>query len=136
MNNKDLFRLGVPPGEATRRGMDFISRYVLKGLDKSRLPAETGAIVVNDISGGVVSQRTKNLSGREMEQPLNLREQLALRPLAHARHPDQQHGWVKFFGHGLSFNGHQGGWFDGVARPNEKSQRAGRWLGFVGHIGH
>ena len=50
MNIKELIRLGVPPGEATRRGMDFISRYVLKGLDKSRLPAETEAIVKNPAS--------------------------------------------------------------------------------------
>ncbi|MBI3878867.1 MAG: RtcB family protein [Verrucomicrobia bacterium] len=47
MNTKDLIHLGVPPGEAMRRGMDFISRYVLKGHDKSRLAAETEAIVKN-----------------------------------------------------------------------------------------
>jgi tRNA-splicing ligase RtcB len=45
VNTKDLIRLGVPPGEANRRGIDFISRYILKGLDKSRLSAEVQAIV-------------------------------------------------------------------------------------------
>jgi tRNA-splicing ligase RtcB len=45
VNQKDLIRLGVPPGEAMRRGMDFISRYILKGLDKLRLPAEVEAVV-------------------------------------------------------------------------------------------
>lgn len=45
MNTQDLIRLGVPPGEPTRRGIDFISRYVLKGLDRSKLEAELTAIV-------------------------------------------------------------------------------------------
>lgn len=45
MNQKDLIRLGVPPGEATRRGLDFITRYILKGLDKSKLAAEVEAVV-------------------------------------------------------------------------------------------
>ena len=45
MNTKDLIRLGVPPGEATRRGMDFISRYILKGLDKAALAADLEAVV-------------------------------------------------------------------------------------------
>src|SRR6266536_3143000 len=45
MNTKDLIRLGVPPGEPTRRGMEFISRYVLKGLDKAKLAGEVEAVV-------------------------------------------------------------------------------------------
>ncbi len=45
MNQKDLIRLGVPPGEAMRRGLDFITRYILKGLDKSKLAAEVEAVV-------------------------------------------------------------------------------------------
>ena len=45
MNTKDLIRLGVPPGETTRRGMEFISRYILKGLDKAKLAAELEAVV-------------------------------------------------------------------------------------------
>lgn len=47
MNTKDLIRLGVPPGEPTRRGMEYISRYILKGLDKSKL-AEDLEIIVRD----------------------------------------------------------------------------------------
>jgi tRNA-splicing ligase RtcB len=45
MNQKDLIRLGVPPGEAMRRGMDFISRYILKGLDRTALTASVEEIV-------------------------------------------------------------------------------------------
>jgi tRNA-splicing ligase RtcB (3'-phosphate/5'-hydroxy nucleic acid ligase) len=47
MNTKDLIQLGVPPGEASRRGTDFIARYILKGLDKAKLPAEVAAVVQN-----------------------------------------------------------------------------------------
>ena len=45
MNQKDLIRLGVPHGEAMRRGLDFISRYILKGLDKLRLPGDVESVV-------------------------------------------------------------------------------------------
>ena len=45
MNQKDLIRLGVPPGEAMRRGMDFISRYILRGLDKTALAADLEAVI-------------------------------------------------------------------------------------------
>ncbi len=45
MNTKDLLRLGVPLGDATRRAADFLSRYVLSGGDKSRLDEEVAAIV-------------------------------------------------------------------------------------------
>jgi len=45
MNTKDLIRLGVPPGETTRRGMEFISRYILKGLDKAKLTEDLEAVV-------------------------------------------------------------------------------------------
>jgi tRNA-splicing ligase RtcB len=45
MNTKDLIRLGVPPGEATRRGMDLIARYILKGLDRAKLAADVEAVV-------------------------------------------------------------------------------------------
>lgn len=47
VNQQDLIRLGVPSGEATRRGMDFITRYILKGLDKQQLAAETEHVVRN-----------------------------------------------------------------------------------------
>ena len=45
MNQKDLICLGVPPGETMRRGMDFISRYVLKGRDRSQLAPIVEAVV-------------------------------------------------------------------------------------------
>jgi tRNA-splicing ligase RtcB len=47
MNTKELLRLGVPLGEATRRGMDFIQRYLLSGGDKARLEAEVKAVIAN-----------------------------------------------------------------------------------------
>src|SRR6266536_2293967 len=47
MNTKDLIRLGVPPGEPTRRGMEYISRYILKGLDRSKLAEALEAVVRN-----------------------------------------------------------------------------------------
>jgi len=31
MNTKDLLRLGVPPGEATRRATDFVTKFILGG---------------------------------------------------------------------------------------------------------
>jgi len=45
MNTKDLIRLGVPPGEPSRRGMEYIARYILKGLDKAKLAEEVAAVV-------------------------------------------------------------------------------------------
>jgi tRNA-splicing ligase RtcB (3'-phosphate/5'-hydroxy nucleic acid ligase) len=47
MNTKDLLRLGVPLGEATRRATDFISEFILAGGDKTRLEEELKAIVAN-----------------------------------------------------------------------------------------
>src|ERR1043166_7452028 len=47
MNTKDLLRLGVPLGEATRRATDFISSYILAGGEKSGLEEEIKAIVAN-----------------------------------------------------------------------------------------
>ena len=37
MNTQDLIRLGVPPGECNRRGVELITKYILKGLDKAKL---------------------------------------------------------------------------------------------------
>jgi tRNA-splicing ligase RtcB (3'-phosphate/5'-hydroxy nucleic acid ligase) len=45
MNTKDLIRLGVPPGEANRRGMEFIAKYILKGLDRAKLAEDVESIV-------------------------------------------------------------------------------------------
>ena len=47
MNTHDLIRLGVPPGECSRRGLDYITRYILKGLDRSRLGESLGGIVAD-----------------------------------------------------------------------------------------
>src|SRR5438876_2988587 len=47
MNTKDLLRLGVPLGEATRRATDFISKFILSGGDKARLGDEVKAIIAN-----------------------------------------------------------------------------------------
>jgi tRNA-splicing ligase RtcB len=47
MNTKDLIRLGVPLGEATRRATDFISRFILAGGDRTRLEEEVKAIIAN-----------------------------------------------------------------------------------------
>jgi tRNA-splicing ligase RtcB len=45
MTSKDLLRLGVPPGTAMQRAVDFISAYCMSGGDRSRLPEEIEAIV-------------------------------------------------------------------------------------------
>jgi tRNA-splicing ligase RtcB (3'-phosphate/5'-hydroxy nucleic acid ligase) len=47
MNTKDLLRLGVPLGQATRRATDFVAKFILRGGDKSRLHEEVAAIVAN-----------------------------------------------------------------------------------------
>src|SRR5262245_9292157 len=47
MNAKDLIRLGVPLGEATRRATDFISKFILAGGDKTRLQEEVKAVIAN-----------------------------------------------------------------------------------------
>ena len=45
MNTKDLIQLGVPPGESSRRGMEYIAKYILKGLDKAKLADDVAAVV-------------------------------------------------------------------------------------------
>lgn len=47
VNARDLIRLGVPLGEATRRATDFVARFILGSGDKSRLNEEVAAIVAN-----------------------------------------------------------------------------------------
>jgi tRNA-splicing ligase RtcB len=47
MNAKDFIRLGVPLGEATRRATDFVTSFILRGGDKSRLEDEVKAILAN-----------------------------------------------------------------------------------------
>ncbi len=45
MNQKDLIRLGVPPGEPMRRGLEYLTRYVLKGLDRAALAGDLESVV-------------------------------------------------------------------------------------------
>ena len=47
MNTKDLLRLGVPLGEATRRAIDFISQFILAGGDKGQLEEDVKAVLAN-----------------------------------------------------------------------------------------
>ncbi len=56
MNQKDLIRLGIPPGEAMRRGLELITRLVLKRTDRLRLQSMVESVVKDP--------------GRFMEDPL------------------------------------------------------------------
>ncbi len=47
MNTKDFIRLGIPLGEATRRATDFVSQFILRGGDKTRLEEELKEIIAN-----------------------------------------------------------------------------------------
>jgi tRNA-splicing ligase RtcB (3'-phosphate/5'-hydroxy nucleic acid ligase) len=47
MDTKRLIQLGVPLGEAQRRAVDFITKFILAGGDKSRLAEEVSAVVAN-----------------------------------------------------------------------------------------
>ena len=44
MNQKQLARLGVPPGEPTRAALAFISRFCLAGNAKQQIPAAVEAV--------------------------------------------------------------------------------------------
>ena len=43
MNTKDFMGLGIPLGEATRLVIDFISKFILAGGDKTGLEEEVKA---------------------------------------------------------------------------------------------
>jgi len=47
MNTQELIRLGVPLGEAQRRAVDFISKFILGGGDKTRLREEVLTVLAN-----------------------------------------------------------------------------------------
>jgi tRNA-splicing ligase RtcB (3'-phosphate/5'-hydroxy nucleic acid ligase) len=47
VSGRDLIRLGVPSGEAQRRAVDFISKFILGGGDKTRLEEEVEAVVAD-----------------------------------------------------------------------------------------
>lgn len=82
MNTKDLIRLGVPPGESMRRGMEFIAKFILKGGDKTELPETVEAVVKQP------SEFTKDALRGEFAKAL-LKSQ---RPLQTATAPWQQWG--------------------------------------------
>jgi hypothetical protein len=56
MNTSDLIRLGVPPGEASRRGVDFISRYILVGHDKQQHAAQVEAIALRPLRRALLAR--------------------------------------------------------------------------------
>jgi tRNA-splicing ligase RtcB len=47
VNARDLTRLGVPLGEAQRRAVDFVTTFILRGGDKTRLAEEVSAVLKN-----------------------------------------------------------------------------------------
>jgi len=47
MNVHDLNRLGAPRGEAAHRGVEFVTRFILRGGDKTRLEDEVKAVLAN-----------------------------------------------------------------------------------------
>ena len=51
MNTRDFIRLGIPPGEDTRRATDFVSQFILSGGDRTKL-ADAVAVDV-----GVIQDR-------------------------------------------------------------------------------
>jgi tRNA-splicing ligase RtcB len=57
VSSKDLIHLGVPLGESQRRAVDFISRFILGGGDKTRLEEEIKAVVANP--GAFVKDRLR-----------------------------------------------------------------------------
>jgi len=73
MNTKDLIQLGVPPGEPSRRGMEYIARYILNGLDKARL-AEDVAVVVRDPSSFVADKLRGEFAKSLIRSPRVIRE--------------------------------------------------------------
>src|SRR5579871_5261484 len=80
MNAKDLIRLGVPLGEATRRATDFISKYILSGGDKTRLQEEITAVLanpaafVNDALRGDFAKALLNAPPPPRAEPVHYRQ--------------------------------------------------------------
>ena len=80
MNAKDLIHLGVPLGEATRRATDFISKYILSGGDKTRLPEEIKGILgnpaafVNDTLRGDFAEALLNAPPPPRAEPVRYRQ--------------------------------------------------------------
>ena len=72
MNTKNLIRLGVPLGEATRRATDFISKFILGGGDKTRLEEEVKTIVANPV-GFIEDPLRKDFAQALLKAPPPLR---------------------------------------------------------------
>jgi len=47
VNVHDLNRLGAPRGEPAHRGVEFVTRFILRGGDKTRLEEEVKAVLAN-----------------------------------------------------------------------------------------
>ena len=45
-----MVRLGVAEGEASRRGVEFVTKFILSGGDKTRLEEEVRAVVADPAS--------------------------------------------------------------------------------------
>src|SRR6266487_3049933 len=80
MNAKELIRLGVPLGQAQRRAIDFISKFILGGGDKSRLEEEVKAIVADpgafadDSLRGEFAQALLNAPPPPRSEPVKYRQ--------------------------------------------------------------
>jgi len=68
MNTKDFVRLGIPLGEATRRAIDFVSRFILSGGDKTRLEEELKVVLANP-SAFVADQLRGELAKALLDAP-------------------------------------------------------------------
>jgi tRNA-splicing ligase RtcB len=67
MNAKDLLALGVPPGEPTRLGMEFIARFCREGGDTARIAEEVGAIVADPAA--FLGDPAREVFARSLYQP-------------------------------------------------------------------
>src|SRR6267378_4327989 len=80
MNTKDLIRLGVPLGEATRRATGFVASFILAGGDKTRLEEELKAIIGNpsaftrDDLRGEFAKALLNAPSPPRNQPVKYRQ--------------------------------------------------------------
>lgn len=79
MNTKDLIALGVPLGESQKRAVDFISKYILAGGDKTRLKEEVSAVLKNpnaylkDPIRGEFARAVLNAPPPPRAEPINFR---------------------------------------------------------------
>lgn len=76
MQTSDLIRLGVPHGEAIRRGIDFITRYILKTKDREGLRAAVEAVVANP-SGHLADPLAGEFAAALLRAPRPIRPSMA-----------------------------------------------------------